>query len=270
MERSARTIRAILTGAALLLVPHPVPATTFGPVPLAGQLDHAQYVLEGRVVSRRVELERSSGRPHTYWGLAISKQLKGNTLPQEITLRQPGGEVGEVGYQVAGAAQFASGEEVIVMARDTNEAPSVKDVVGLSSGKYVVENGGKTVRSALGGALALPDGTPMSLREFEAFVERARSGRLTDGDRRIILRPERHFHTAEDTIHPGAKDSAPFPVQGGTHEEEPNPANSLQKTLSLPEESHEGHEGAQRWPWIAGITLVLAGLGLLIFGFTRK
>lgn len=273
MERSAQKFRAIFFSALLASTAH---ATTFGPVPLSGQIDHSQYVVEGRVLSRKAEMERSTGRPHTYYQLAVSKQLKGSRLPAEITLRQPGGEVGDIGYQVAGAAQFSIGEEVVVMARDTQESPSVKDVIGLSSGKYAVESGGKTLRTGLGGLLSRADGSPMTLRDLEAFVDRANRGKLTDADRDVIVRPERHAHTEngetneQQHIQSGAKDSAPSNVHGGTHGIEPNQANSLQKSPSHPEESSEGHEGGQRWPWIAGIVSVLAGLGLLIYGLIRK
>jgi hypothetical protein len=165
-------------------------ATTFGPIPVSGQVKNGQYVVHGRVTgSSWVAEERETRRPYTHWKLRVIEQPKGENLGEEVTMRQPGGEIGEFGYHVAGSATFREGEETFVVLRDTSE-PDIKEVLGLASGKYTVEKNeaGKSVlRSGLGFLMRDENGQPYSPETFTALVKRIAKGEETEGDRSVFV-----------------------------------------------------------------------------------
>jgi hypothetical protein len=163
-------------------------ATTFTSFPLVRQIEGAEYVVRGVVGAREMRLEPQSGRPYTYWNLAVTDAFSDAKLDGEIAIRQPGGEVGGMGYRVEGAADFQEGEDVIVLLRDTEE--SAKEVVGLVSGKVRVvrdEQGKERLENGLGAGLEFADGKPMDMESFRAFVQRVNTKDLTDADRSVMV-----------------------------------------------------------------------------------
>ena len=93
-------------------------ATTFGPISVVDQLQNAQYVVRGSIMgSAWVEPEPRLQRPYTYWRLTVREQNLGNSLPVSIVIRQPGGEIGEIGYHVAGSAEFSARKKSIEAGR---------------------------------------------------------------------------------------------------------------------------------------------------------
>lgn len=165
-------------------------ATTFGPIPVTGQVKNGQYVVHGRISgSSWVAEERETRRPYTHWKLRIIEQPKGENLGEEVTMRQPGGEIGEFGYHVAGSATFRENEEAFVVLRDTEEA-GVKEVLGLASGKYTVEkdsNGQSVLRSGLGFVIHDENGRPYTPETFTALVKRIAKGEETEGDKSVFV-----------------------------------------------------------------------------------
>lgn len=174
---------------ALAFSPHAL-ATTFGPISVTKQIQNATYVVHGRIVgSSWVVEERQSRRPYTHWKLQVMEQPKGENLPGEVTIRQPGGELGGLGYHVAGTAQFRGGEEVFVNLRETDE-PGILEVMALASGKYTVEKGadGKsTLRSGLGFVLRDEKGTAYTPEAFVALAKRIAEGRETEADQSVFV-----------------------------------------------------------------------------------
>lgn len=182
------------------LLSSPAFATTFGPMTIASQVDNARYFVRGRVVGGSwVQEERNSKRPYTYWKLSISAQSKGSSLGNEVVIRQPGGEIGELGYHVAGSATFREGEEVFVALRETDEP--AKEVTGLASGKYTVERGADgepIVRSGLGFTVKDPEGKPFRPEAFTNFVRKIASGQASEAERNVFLNKEMtHDHSPE-------------------------------------------------------------------------
>lgn len=164
-------------------------ATTFGPIPVTGQVKNGQYVVHGRISgSSWVAEERETRRPYTHWKLLVIAQPKGENLGEEVTIRQPGGEMGELGYHVAGSATFRENEETFVVLRDTDEA-GVKEVLGLASGKYTVEKGenGSVLRSGLGFVIRNENGQPYTPETFTALVHRIAKGEETEGDKTVFV-----------------------------------------------------------------------------------
>jgi hypothetical protein len=245
-------------------------ATTFGPINVTEQIRRSQYFIHGRIVGASwVEMERRLQRPFTHWRLQVLAQPAGNTVGPEITIREPGGEIGGFGYHVAGSAKFSEGEEVFVTVRDTEEN-NVKELVGLTSGKYSVVPGadGKAqVRSALGFPVRDPSGKNMSPKEFENFAARVAQGKESENERNIWLNKEAvHDH---DTVleqrtkeaialkNKGAR-TAPTTAQGGAHEA----TQELNSVQNSPENTEEPRTGFGIWWLAAGV--VVAILVLLI------
>jgi hypothetical protein len=83
----------------------------------------AAWASDGRHVRTRVTLRRIS----TWRGAA----------PAVLVVEVPGGRVGDVAQSVAGAPEFAPGEEVVVFLRATS--PGRFRVLGLATGKFRVE-----------------------------------------------------------------------------------------------------------------------------------
>lgn len=165
--------------------------TTFGPIPVVDQLQNAQYVVRGSIVgSGWVEPEPRLQRPYTYWRLNISEQSLGEALPASISIRQPGGELGDIGYHVAGTAEFTPNEDIFVLLRDTDQAGNIKEVIGLASGKYRVErapNGKTIVKSGLGLPVTGDDGRVFTPEDFGSLARRVAKKETTPEDRNIFV-----------------------------------------------------------------------------------
>ena len=166
-------------------------ATTFGPIPVVQQAEHSQYFAKGTVVGAPwVEMEPRENRPYTYWRVRVQDQQIGEPLGETIVIRQPGGEIGDMGYNVAGAANFRAGEEVFVALRSTDQAADVKEVVGLSSGKYRIEkgpNGELVVINGLGLPVTGGDGKWLSPEAFRKLLQRVAKNESTDADKNVFV-----------------------------------------------------------------------------------
>lgn len=171
---------------------HPSFATTFGPIPVVDQALNAQYFVRAYILgSSWTKMEPNLKRPYTYWKISIREQPIGKNIGNEITVRQPGGEIGETGYHVAGVAEFAAGEDVFLPLHDTDEPDqSIKEVVGLASGKYRVETGrdGKqTVVSGLGIPITGSGGRLFSPEEFSALLHRINRNEISEEDKNVFV-----------------------------------------------------------------------------------
>jgi len=155
------------------------------------QVANSQYYVHGQVVgSSWAEMEPATKRPYTYWRISVHEQLYGAGIGSEIVVRQPGGEIGDMGYHVAGAAEFAGGEQVFIALRDTDQNSGVKEVVGLASGKFRVEqnsSGEKIVMSGLGLPVSGSDGKALSPEEFSDLLKRFASNQATAADRNVFV-----------------------------------------------------------------------------------
>lgn len=260
-------------------------ATSFGPIPLVRQIEAASYVVHGRVASAAWVMEdRATRRPHTHWKLKVIEVPKGEALPEEITIRQPGGELGGIGYHVAGTATFREGEEVFVNLQDTDE-PAIKDVTGLTSGKFSVRSGtgGKEVHSGFGAAMREAGGRAFNPDSFTRLVKRVRDGQSTQADQTVYVNQgvshggaeeEGHSHSppapvkatpsaAPSTLANGA--TAPLPAAPTTTPESVSPTTSPQESPGSAEEPMGSSMG---W-WITGLVLALMA-GAAVWLFRRR
>ncbi len=246
-------------------------ATTFGPISVVEQAANSQYYVHGRVLgSSWVEKAPYINRPYTYWRITVAEQLYGEPLGSEITVRQPGGELGDQGYHVAGAAEFTGGEEVFIALRDTDQNQGVKEVVGLASGKFRVEQtsgGEKIVVSGLGLPVTGNDGKSLGPDDFKALLKRIAKKEISDADRNVFVsrNPTHEVENSPSTPAPGneqfstqQKNSSPTDLKS-----EPKPVEE-----SLPE-SEESSTGSSAVFWIIAAVLTLTLLGGIVLALRR-
>ena len=165
---------------AFVLVAFPAFATTMLRADLDELVRRSDRVLRARVV--KVESHWSGDRTHivTDTELAVLEDLKGGGATR-VTVRQPGGVVGDIGQQVSGLASFRQGEEVVVLLE--RRGPFFR-VSGMAQGKY------RVVRDAKG-AHAVPESlgdTTLIDRQSGQQVSSARPALSLDALRAAVKR----------------------------------------------------------------------------------
>lgn len=240
-------------------------ATTFGPINVADQIRKSQYFLHGKITQGPwAEMERRLGRPFTHWKLQISEQFTGPSLGAEVIIRQPGGEIGEMGYRVAGSANFSVGEEVFVTVRETDE-PGIKEVVGLSSGKYKVDKtNGEKIQNGIGFPVQV-NGKNLSAKEFSQLATRISKGIETESDKNIIL--NQNFSQDHDPVLDAAvKEALDAKTKNNPTTEAvqsaKNTEESHQEALPSTEESKDS--GVWKLPVLIALFVFLAGVVIIL------
>jgi hypothetical protein len=246
-------------------------AASFGSIPLVEQAEHAPFVIRGFIEGQTVELERSSGRPYTYWKFRLEEQLQGpETLSGALSLRQPGGEINGMGYQVSGRAEFTYGEHVVVMAKKTNEN-GILEVYGLASGKYTVseQNGKQIIESGLGSTVTFPDGKALTLTDFRGVISRVKGGDPTGRDLSVVVNREaEQNHTLPIAVADLSKPSGPDGNAVATTLDPNNPNREL--TIRQPSSEKSLGISEDIWTKIIAIFLVLVAFLLVVVFFVRK
>ncbi len=235
----------------LLLSPLNSFATTFGPISLSDQIEAAPYILHGRIVGNSwVAENRENRRPFTHWKVQVIEQPKGENLGKEVIIRQPGGEIGDMGYHVAGTATFRPGEEIFVNIRDTEE-PNIKEVLGMASGKYTVERsetGNSQLRSGLGFLLKNEEGVPYTTNTLLEYIARIKDGKATNGDKSVMVTRGTSDHgdpAFKVVVQPGKK-LIPTQEPPQPQPDPQNPADPLEKATSSSEENSSS-SGVSWW-----------------------
>ena len=228
----------------VLLLPLKSIATTFGPFPLVGQVENSPFVVRGFAINERVALDRRTEKPFTYWDFTVIEQMRGNPVGTPVVIRQPGGEVGEIGYRVSGSATLKKNEEVVLMLRGTQEA-NTYDVVGYSAGKYTVASGGATLENAAGFTAVDARGNKLSLEQFRDIIKRVNNNAYTQEDRQIIFNNGNERHQHQET-NPTPFDSREAEQNSFSQEKNPEKkplsiAESPQSNSEFTEESSKGH-----------------------------
>lgn len=246
-------------------------ATTFGPINVTEQIRQSQYFVHGKVTSAPwVEMERKVQRPYTHWRVQVLEQAVGASVGGEIIVREAGGELGGLGYHVAGSAKFREGEEVFVTVKDTEES-NVKDIVGLASGKYSVEagaDGQPLVKSGLGIPVRDASGKPMSPREFQRFAERVARGQERESERNILLN-NKPVHDHDPVLEKMTAEARQATPAASPPPPAPSPAkDAVPATIPVQqgsENTEEPNKGFGYWWIAAGMTL----MALVVF-FLRR
>ncbi len=237
-------------------------ATSFGPINVVNQAQNAQYVVRGKIQgSSWVMEERQTRRPYTHWKLQILEQSKGENIGPEVMIRQPGGELGEYGYHVAGSAQFKEGEEVFVNLQDTDE-PNIKEVVGLASGKYTVErSGGKSqLRSGIGFIVQNNQGQPFSAEAFSAVVRRVEKQQETEEDKSIFV-TKKLTHEENPELESRIKEAQAHNTPTSESEQTHSPIQESPPSTEEP-------KGSSGWPFYS--LALLAALAVGVFFYRKR
>ena len=101
--------RLLLPLLAVLLVPLTAGATTVPQVDLATQIDRADLIFIGTVVSAEAVPTGDGNFAFTYVTFDVNETVKGTTRGRTVTLRVAGGDVGVNAFDVGGAPRFAAG-----------------------------------------------------------------------------------------------------------------------------------------------------------------
>ncbi len=102
----------------------------------------ANVILAGEVKSMESRWNTERTLIYTYVTISVreyTKALPGMREVKEITVKVPGGEVGDIGLKVSDTPEFREGEEVFLFLR-VEELPIFR-VAGLFQGKYTIEGG---------------------------------------------------------------------------------------------------------------------------------
>ncbi|HVG21827.1 MAG TPA: putative Ig domain-containing protein, partial [Blastocatellia bacterium] len=111
----------------------------------------ARAIIRGKVLSVACGFDRQQGRIFTYVTLRVREVIKGRVAERNITLKEPGGQVGTQGSVVFGTPQFKPYEEVFLYL-DTWGDGSLR-VHQMFLGKFSIINDPKT-----GGRIAVREG----------------------------------------------------------------------------------------------------------------
>lgn len=126
---------------------------------LAALKEHADYSVAG-TVSEIIETARMTRGPVVQtFALNVSKVLwvkdTDHSVPERLTLRQTGGILDGVLYELDDDPLFRAQDEVIVFLKEYE--PGEYKIVGGPTGRFSVVNG--TVRSIVENGVRVPDGT---------------------------------------------------------------------------------------------------------------
>jgi hypothetical protein len=140
-----------LTLGLALFLPNSFEATTVERLTLNDLVKKAHMIVAGRVSSSRTFWSADRRMILTNYVVQVGETIKGRP-GRTVELTTIGGSVGDVTLHVAGMPAFAVGENTVVFVENSG---TFSTVVGLSQGKFAVENG--EVANTVSG-LEFPDG----------------------------------------------------------------------------------------------------------------
>jgi hypothetical protein len=144
-------VRMLALMACLLGAAQAASATTVVIPPDDDLIIGARAIVRGKVLSVVCGFDQQQGRIFTYVTLRVREVIKGRVSERNITLKEPGGQVGTQGSVVFGTPQFKPDEEVFLYL-DTWGDGSLR-VHQMFLGKFSIINDPKT-----GGRIAVREG----------------------------------------------------------------------------------------------------------------
>jgi len=141
-------------------------------------------IVRGRVLRSVAGWDEQKRRIWTWTEVAVTESIKGKT-GGIVLVKQPGGEVADIGQAVAGVATFREGEDCVLFLQPSPEEPTAYRTANLAAGKVTItELRGQpaVVRNTDGLAFAVPNGqkvakvpSPEFLGTPDAFVAHLRA-----------------------------------------------------------------------------------------------
>jgi PKD repeat protein len=185
-------VRRLLAALSALLPASFLPAATYLPAPDAELARRAPVIVRATVVSKEARLERVGAgmRPFTITTVQRLETLKG-TAGETLSIRLPGGRVGEVAWWVPGTPDLKPGNEVVLMLDRDPAHPGEYRLTefGLSKYDLVADLSGRrfavrpafgwradlTLASRVGPAIGLAEKATMLARDADSFLASLRA-----------------------------------------------------------------------------------------------
>jgi hypothetical protein len=148
-----------------------ISATVVVPADLPTAVAESDVIVHGRVVDARSAVTAPPRGIETFVTVAVVEALKG-APGRHVIFRVPNGQVGRYRRVVAGAPEFAEGDEIVVFLRGA--PPQIPSLFGLSQGVYRVARQAGAPFVLRGGAERRPLPLEALTREIETLVETSR------------------------------------------------------------------------------------------------
>ena len=110
-------------------------------------VNQAGTIVTGTVTSVKSEWNEDRTKIFTYITITPNNFLKANDMPQQIIIKQPGGEVGEIGMLVEGISVYEQGDEVLLFLKKGRKG--FYRTIGLSQGTFSIQTDPVTQRRIL-------------------------------------------------------------------------------------------------------------------------
>ncbi len=256
----------------LLLIGYGAMATSFFVPPFPEKLESSPNIVRGvagKSESRWVTHPGGQEQIFTFTSLQVTEVLKGQISAQknQIQVRTYGGQMGDVGMNVPGSAQFVSGEDLVLMLTDPH-ADGSYSVIGMTTGRFSVkqsENGeayleGMGLNSSSKGLVQFPQNHEENIHN-KSHSDASQSTRWTLKKVRSILSKQSTLKTnvkSQTSLKSGKSMSQPkhgfFPTKSD---------DSVAPALQPPEEDSANQDDSESnyFAWI-----VLLVLGLIVGG----
>ncbi len=121
-----------------LLIAQSAWSTTVLKLDISDMSELAQTIITGHCLSKRTEIDPKDNNIYTYATFKVNQVLKGDLPGDSITVRHPGGRVGDEISIVPGVPDFNLDEEVLLFLSSEDDA-GYPWVVGLSQGKFHIQ-----------------------------------------------------------------------------------------------------------------------------------
>lgn len=196
-------------------------ASSFYAQPVPNSIRDAPVIVRGKAGASRSGWGTDpdgTKRIYTYTDIEPTEVFKGEASGNPITIRDLGGEMGDVGLHVPGASQYTKGEDIVVLLRERN-GDGAFDVQGMMMGKFDVETTADGVEVLSGPAL-------QGAASESWTVEKLRQTISDQGDRKPQgIQPVQEKNPKPDNPSPSPSIGAP-PLQTSENNE-PASENNL-------------------------------------------
>ena len=237
-------------------------ATSFMERPFPETVKESQAIVRGKIGMKYAKDSLGSdgrSRIYTYYELQLDEVFKGKGLEagRQIMVREIGGEKDGIGLQVAGAAQFQRGEDVVILLGRANPDDSY-DVQGLMMGKYTLEKDSEGHEYLTGAGVSSL--THPAIRGHEQIFQ----GANTKAPIRWSLENLRKLLQEQESAAPPVTSEAKTPNSARNPEASPKPSPSVKPSKQpapLLQSDHEGEStssdpGYVAWA-VGGLAVVL-------------
>lgn len=139
------TIRTLIACASIIgfcgfvALPREALATTMIEFDTGDLTIQADLILQGTVTSTWTEFGENGRYIYTFGMVDVDRVIKGNVQSDAFIIKRPGGSIGEVTMEVPAAADFETGDEVILFLLDDSSYES--NILGWEQGRFTIEDG---------------------------------------------------------------------------------------------------------------------------------